>query len=121
LDEKFRDQFIYTIKENNRENLIVKWFDHVERKTQDVKEGEWANKLADNTKNVAFSKKGTYIAICEPEGVRILAGDGLSQVGFYRHEGVTDVAFSSNESYMITHNKASENVRKHERYIIWSV
>lgn len=121
LDEKFRDQFIYSIKENNSENLVVKWFDHVERKVDGFIEGEWSNKLSDRTKNVVFSTKGSYLAVCEPEGVRILAGDNLVQIGFYRHEGVTDVAFSTNETFMISHNKISENVRGHERYIIWSV
>lgn len=50
--------------------------------------------LKEGTSNVVFSAKGLYIAVCEKEGVRLLYGKDLSEKGFYRHEGASDVQFS---------------------------
>lgn len=67
LDEKFRDQFIYINKENNLNKINNKWFDYIEKKIDDVSLSE-NNKsqisIAEDTKNVIFSKTGNYLAIC---------------------------------------------------------
>lgn len=33
-DEKYRDQFIFAIKEGNSFRLVLKWFDHIEKKVE---------------------------------------------------------------------------------------
>lgn len=52
--------------------------------------------MADSANNVVFSPKGTYIAICESEGVRVLGGTNFKEKGFYKHKGASHVCFSPN-------------------------
>lgn len=73
FDERQRDQFMYTVLENNKLKLVLKWIDHIEKKVEEIVSIE----LAQGVKNVYFSAKGTYAAICEPHGVRVLGGNRL--------------------------------------------
>lgn len=74
----------------------MKWFDHIEKKTDEALSEKEAKNLTEGTKSVLFSSRGTYVAVCEPKGVRLLVGNDLREKAFYNHEGVTDIIFSPN-------------------------
>lgn len=76
---------MFTIKQGNTSKLYLKWFDHVEKKTLEALKEQDCKLLGEGKRNVVFSTKGTYIAVCEPKGVRILVGSNLSEKGFYSH------------------------------------
>ena len=63
-------------------------------KTLDIKE---------RIKNIVISPRGSYIALCNNEGVRLFVGTNLQEKAFYPHRGACEVAFSPNENYMITY------------------
>jgi len=57
---------------------MLKWFDHVEKKTSEVfPDGVEEQNLGEGIRNLVYSPRGTYIAVCERSGIRLLNANTL--------------------------------------------
>ncbi len=45
---------------------------------------------------MVWSPRGSYLAICETDGVVLYGGKNLRKKAFYEHKGVINVCFSPN-------------------------
>ena len=98
-----RDQFVIRAHTNEGDQIHLNWFDNMSKEANDAQDGKpILSKSAVN--NVVFSHRGNYCAVCEADGVRVYVGQTLKEKAFFQHVGVIDVAFSPNETYLISFN-----------------
>ena len=61
------------------------------------------------------------MAVCEDKGVVLYGGKNMQKKAFYEHKKAFDVAFSPNETFMITFNGNDASVKGTDNLILWGV
>lgn len=70
---------------------------------------------------MVWSPRGSYLAVCDPEGVALYGGDNMKRKVYFEHRGVIDVGFSPKETYLVTFNGNDGVVKSTENLILWAV
>lgn len=115
---------MYRLSGSDSEKLYLKWFDHVEKKLEDAITNGSDDRtidLKERIKGIYTSPRGSYVAICNSEGVRLFVGNDLKEKAFFPHRGACEVAFSPNENYMVTFTGAENLAKAFESIMLWSI
>jgi translation initiation factor 3 subunit B len=114
LDPRNRDQFML----RSSSKIKLNWFDHVERKTEDV----LAKDISITANNdCEWSKSGSYLVIYQEDGFSIYGGNTFDLVARFDHKGVKNVEFSPDEKYVLSFNGTVLEAPNSENYIVWNV
>lgn len=83
--ENHIDQFAFAEKRTDGIKLNLSWFDYIEKNPEPALEEEYEKNItiSPNASKLVWSPKGSYLAVCEVNGVTLYGGKNMKKKAFY--------------------------------------